>query len=195
MTYTPFTVGSRFRILPTDAPPSTDGRIDIWMPRGAFGSGEHETTATCIEALESMASVPGSRILDLGSGTGILSIAALKLGATRAVCVDIAADAVASAVRSCELNGVNDRVEHVCGTLSDVAARDFDLVLGNIYGDILLDNAEGLVERALPGAKLLLSGVLWEDNYNVRQRYERCGCEVVSNRMMETYSTILLVRG
>ena len=193
--YTPFTVGTRFRILPVNTTPSPDERIDIVMPRGAFGSGEHETTASCLEALESLQAVRGSRLLDLGSGTGILSIAALKLGASSTVCVDIAADAVASAIRCCELNGVNDRVEHVCGTLDDVGSDGFDLILANIYGDILLDNAGALVERAKPGAHLLLSGVLWEDNYDIRRRYQRYGCEIVSNRLLETYSTILLTRG
>lgn len=194
MSYAPFTIGSRFRILPTDASPSSDDRIDIYMPRGAFGSGEHETTASCLEVLETLPAVTGSHILDLGSGTGILTIAALKLGAGSAVCVDIDANAVASAIHSCELNGIDDEVEHVCGTLAAVEGHDFDLVLANIYGDILLDNAQALVERTKPGALLLLSGVLWEDNYDVRQRYRRCGCEVVSNRMMETYSTILLAK-
>ena len=191
--YPPFTIGSQFRVLPPQSPPSSDGRTDIWVTRGAFGSGEHETTASCLEVLESLPTLAGSRVLDLGSGTGILTIAAMKLGAERAVCVDIDPDAVHTAVRCCELNGV-DGVEHVCGTLDDVKDEAFDHVLANIYGDILLENASHLVDVSKLGATLLLSGILWEDNYDVRECYGRLGCVVVSNRLLETYSTIVLTK-
>lgn len=190
--YPPFNIGNRFRILPPEAPLIEDERFNLVMDRGAFGSGEHETTCSCIEILETLPQVKGAKILDLGSGTGILSIAALMLGAGEAWCVDIEQDAVVACERNCERNGINDQVKHVCGTLDVLGEKDFDLVLANIYGDILLLVADDLVDKAKPGAMILLSGILWEYNFDVRQRYERLGCEVIRNRMMEEFSTVLL---
>jgi len=190
--YPPFTIGKTFRIVPPGAPASTDGRIDLVMARGAFGSGEHETTASCLEVLARRPEVRGARLLDLGSGTGILALGALKLGAAHVLCVDIDPLAVEAGRGNGELNGLTARLSHHAGVLDDVEERDFDLVLANIYGDLLLDLAEGLVARARGGALLLLSGILWEYNFDVRRRFERLGCEVIKNFMLEQFSTVLL---
>jgi len=192
--YQPFTIGSKFRITPPTTNCVNDDRIDLVMHRGAFGSGEHETTESCLKILEGRPEVKGARILDLGSGTGILAIAALKLGAEHAVCVDIEADAVDSARVNCQLNQFNDAVTHITGTLDTVKENNFDLVLANIYGDILLALAEPLTAKLKPGGTLLLSGILWEYNFDVRQAYERMGCEAVSNHMLEEFSTILMIK-
>jgi len=192
--YQPFTIGQTFRIVPPGTAPSVDGRIDLVMARGAFGSGEHETTASCLELLETLEGVQGARVLDVGSGTAILTVAALKLGARRASCVDIDPIAVASGILSCRLNAIEAPVEHLTGTLADSAGNDFDLVLANIYGDILLDIADDLVARTRTGGYLLLSGILWEYNFDVRQRYRHLGCEVKRNKMLEEFSTVLLQR-
>lgn len=192
--YQPFEIGTRFRITPPEAPFSADGRMDLIIDKGAFGSGEHETTANCLQILESLPEVRGSRVLDLGSGTGILAIAALKLGALSAVCVDINPQAVETARRNCELNAVAPRADHVTGVLSDVRGNDFDLILANIYGDLLLDLAGDLVSKSRSGGVLLLSGMLWEYNFDVRKRYEGLGCEVVKNCMLPEFSTVLLKR-
>jgi ribosomal protein L11 methyltransferase len=192
--YQPFTIGSKFRITPPTTLCVNDDRIDLVMQRGAFGSGEHETTESCLKILERRPGVKGARILDLGSGTGILAIAALKLGAEHAVCVDIEEDAVESARVNCQLNQLDDAVTHITGTLDIVKDNNFDLVLANIYGDILLALAEPLTAKLKPGGTLLLSGILWEYNFDVRQTYERMGCEVVSNHMLEEFSTTLMVR-
>jgi ribosomal protein L11 methyltransferase len=192
--YAPFHVGSRWRLSPPGQSPATDGRLDLVMARGAFGSGEHETTASCLEALETMPGLEGARVLDVGSGTGVLAIAALKLGARHALCLDVDPAAVASAGHNCALNGVADRVQHVVGDLGAVVDTDFDLVLANLYGDLLLRHCAGLVARARVGASLLLSGILWELNWDVRTRFGGAGCTVVSNRFLDAYSTVLLRR-
>lgn len=190
--YLPFNIGNTFRIKPPDTPASREDRIDLVMQRGAFGSGEHETTESCLEILEMLPEVKGSRLLDLGSGTGILAIAALKLGAKHAVCVDIEAEAVESARINCRLNEFENNVTHITGTLDELKERDFDLVLANIYGDILLDLADDLSTRLKPGGTLLLSGILWEYNFDVRQAYERRDYRVVRNRMLDEFSTVLM---
>lgn len=190
--YQPFDIGTRFRVTPPDAQASTDHRLDLVMQRGAFGSGEHETTESCLAALETLVDLPGARVLDLGSGTGILAIAALKLGAASAVCVDIEPQAVATAEINCRLNGLDSRVTHITGTLDAVSASSFDLILANIYGDILIALAKPLATCLAPGGTLLLSGILWEFNFDVRQAYERHGCTLVSNRLLEEFSTVLM---
>jgi len=191
--YQPFAIGSRFRIVPPDTPPATNGRIDLVIAKGAFGSGEHETTASCLEALEELPEVDGASVLDLGSGTGILALAALKLGASRALCIDISPDAVKTCRRNGELNGLAGRLRHHTGSLDSLPAQEtFDLVLANIYGDLLVDLADDLVARVAPGGLMLLSGMLWEYNYEVRKLYEERDCAVVKNRMLEEFSTVLL---
>jgi ribosomal protein L11 methyltransferase len=192
--FTSFPLGEHFTIVPEyDVAPAGE-RTNLIMAAGAFGSGEHETSASCIEELEKIPDLQHARVLDLGSGTGILAIAALKLGAGSVLCVDIEAKAVQTCARNCELNQVQDRVRHCCGTLEDVEGSEtFDLIVANIYGDILIDIADILIQYARPGATILLSGVLYEYNFDVRQRYERLGCTVLKNRMLDEFSTILLL--
>ncbi len=168
-------------------------RVDIVMARGAFGSGEHETTASCLETIETLA-LEGATVLDVGSGTGILAIACLHLGAATATCVDVAARAVASARANAELNGLGDRITHVCGELGDVAPAQYDLVLANLYGDLVLALAAELASRVRRGGTLLLSGVLWEYTYPVVQRMERSGLRLRDSRMLAEYSTLVLAR-
>ena len=79
--------------------------------------------------------------------------------------------------------------------LEEVREEGFDLVLANIYGDILLNLAPAIVARARSGAAILLSGILWEFNFPVRQAFERLGCVVRKNRFLEEFSTVLLVKG
>lgn len=192
--YGSFAIGRRWRLLPPGAPPSTDGRIDLVMARGAFGSGEHETTASCLEALEGLPDVAGTRLLDLGSGTAILAIAALKLGAQSALCLDVDPAALVSAQCNCRLNGVGEKVRHVAADLGQCTESGFDLVLANVYGDLLLRHCPAIAARVRVGGTLLLSGILWEHNWDVRMRYAAAGCDVVANRFLDEYSTVVLRR-
>ena len=191
MTYQPFDIGTKFRIAPCGRSPSAD-RIDLVMHRGAFGSGEHQTTRSCLELMEHLADLEAAEVLDLGSGTGILAIAALKLGASHAVCVDIEAQAVETAMANCALNHLERRTTHITGTLAEVSQTGFDVILANIYGDILIDLAGSLSSKLKHGGALLLSGILWEYNFDVRQAYEKQGCQVIKNRMLEEFSTVLM---
>jgi len=192
--YEPFTIGSRLRVVPPGLTRAADGRIDLVIARGAFGSGEHETTASCLERLEQLDELRGARVLDLGSGTAILAVAALKLGARRAVCVDPDPRAASAGRLSCELNGVAHLVEHVPGTLSDVAEDGFDLALANLYGDLLLGCGADLLGRVRPGGLLLLSGMLWEQAYDVRCRFAELGAWVEHERWLEEFVTMQLRR-
>jgi len=191
--YNPLLIGQRLTVLPPSVNPDP-ARMPLWMERGAFGSGEHETTRNCLEIIERLGLKPSDRVLDFGSGTGILSIAALLFGAGKAWCVDIEPHAIAACRRNSSLNQVASRIEHCCGTLSTLTETDFDLGLANIYGDILLLVADDLAHRIRPGGILLLSGILWEYNYDVRARYQKLGYQLIENRMHSEFSTLLLQR-
>jgi len=189
--FEPLVIGEGFTIIPPEAAIPDNKRLPIIMARGAFGSGDHETTRSCLEVMETLSFPEPPKILDLGSGTGILAIAALKLFGGHAWCVDIEAAAVTSARHHCDLNRV-DSVTHHCGTLDTLKKSGFDLILANIYGDILLDVAEDLVARAATGAVILLSGILWEYNFDIRERYQSLGCTLIKNHLLEEFSTVLL---
>lgn len=164
----------------------------IMGKKGAFGSGEHETTAACLLQLESILIPENARVLDLGSGTGILAIAALRLGAAFAVAVDIEWSAAVSCRENLSLNGMDERGASVCGELAAVSGCHFDLVMANIYADILMPLADRLVELASPGGKILLSGIPLQDKYDVWRRYTNLGCMEVDCRIGEEFVTYLL---
>lgn len=189
--FTPLQIGNRFMITPPESSAAEEGRIQIKMARGAFGSGDHETTRSCLEIMENLNFPQPPKILDFGSGTGILAIAALKLFGGNAWCLDIEEAAIASARHNCELNRTNSVVHH-CGPLDTLTETGFDLILANIYGDILLDVAANLVQSAASGAIILLSGILWEYNYDIREGYQRLGCTLLKNLFLEDFSTVLL---
>lgn len=190
--FRPFQVG-RFTIIPEgdELPPGCDLPI-ILGEKGAFGSGEHETTAACLQQLESLSIPEHTRVLDLGSGTGILAIAALRLGAGFAVAVDIEWPAAVSCKENLCLNGMDGQGATVCGELASLSGCRFDLVMANIYADILMPLADSLIELASPGGKILLSGIPLQDKYDVWRRYTNLGCEEIDCRIGEEFVTYLL---
>lgn len=189
-----FSVGL-FTIIPAGDPVLDSCGIPILLgKKGAFGSGEHETTASCLEIMPSVPAVAGCHTLDLGSGTGILSIAAARLGAT-VVAVEFEEAAALSCQENVELNGLAKQVSTVCGELAAVTDQTFDLVLANIYADILLPLADQLTRVTRAGGHLLLSGIPLQDKFDIVQRYTRLGCRVADSRIGEEFATYLFVNG
>lgn len=190
--FTPFRLG-RFSIIPEGAPPPGDCSLPLYLGRkGAFGSGEHETTAACLQQLETLPELAGAKVLDLGSGTGILAIAALLLGAESAVAVDIEWPAAFSCSLNIALNDVQGKCLTVCGELDAIGAARFDLVMANIYADILMPLAERLVALTTPGGFILLSGIPLQDKYDIWRRYTSLGCREVDAVIGEEFVTYLL---
>lgn len=169
-----FDVG-RFVVTPRweAAGPSPD-RL-IVDPGRAFGTGTHETTRLCIVALEDLAARrPLGRTLDLGSGTGLLAVAAERLGAAPVVGSDLDPEATASSRLHAQLNGARLHVVRADGG-SAFRARAFDLVLANLMALLLIDRAAEVQALLAPGAALVLSGLLLEDVSPVREAYASCG--------------------
>ena len=160
-TIQPIAVGP-FVIAPTWAEPGPehDGRTRLRIdPKMSFGTGYHPTTRISLRLLADR--VPaGGAVLDVGTGTGVLAIAALRMGAATAVGVDIDPWSVDNATENAELNGVTGRLDVRTGSTEEVPERDFDLVCCNIVRPHLQPMLPELIERRASGAPLVLSGLL-----------------------------------
>ena len=144
---------------PGDAGPRPAGeRVVVIQPGQGFGTGSHPTTQALLRWIEAD---PGRRVLDVGCGSGVLGIAALLLGARRAVGLDVDADALANAAENRHRNAVADRLSLVHGTLDAIAARPvFDRVVANLDRTALAGFAGPLVVRCAPGGRLGVAGLL-----------------------------------
>jgi ribosomal protein L11 methyltransferase len=127
-------------------------------PENAFGSGDHETTRLVLQILDERVA-GGERVLDVGCGSGVLSIAALRLGAASAIAIDIEEDAVVVALRNAGLNAVAPRIEVSTLPLAEITGL-YEIVLANIETRILVHMPEQLEARLAPGGILALSGIL-----------------------------------
>jgi ribosomal protein L11 methyltransferase len=139
---------------------ASEGELVLELEPGrAFGTGLHETTRLVAEALAETASLTGARVLDVGCGSGILSLVALALGAEAARAIDVDPDAVAVTRENAERNGWADRVEADTTTLDKLDAA-YPVVVANIEARPLVALAPLLVPRVAPGGTLVLSGIL-----------------------------------
>jgi ribosomal protein L11 methyltransferase len=152
----PFVIAPTWADLPDDLAALTVLRVD---PKMAFGTGYHESTRLALGLLAPR--VPaGGRVLDVGAGTGVLALAALKTGAASAIGVDIDPWSVENACENAALNGVADRFENRLGSIEEIPETGFDLVLANILRSILVPMMPDLAARLTPGGTLILAGIL-----------------------------------
>ena len=166
----------KFRITPaweSGAGGTGDDKIGILLDPGlVFGTGTHPTTRDCLEALEVAAcSMAFKTVLDLGTGTGLLSLAAARLGSKRVVAVDLNLLAARTAARNVQLNQLADRVVIVQGKAEDIIAYPADLVIANIHFDVMrhLINTQGFLEKK----RFILSGLLRSEAKNIADRLAR----------------------
>ena len=136
-----------------------DGVVVALDPGMAFGTGLHPTTRGCLKLLQRIATLP-ERVLDVGCGSGILAIAALRLGATSALALDTDADAVAATAENAARNELAARVEVRRGSLAEAATERFPLVLANLVAAVLVEIAPRLADHLAPGGALLASGII-----------------------------------
>jgi ribosomal protein L11 methyltransferase len=153
-------IGKRLLLHPSwEAVQSEPGDVVLTIdPENAFGSGDHETTRLVLQMLDQRVA-GGERVLDVGCGSGVLSIAALRLGAASAVGVDIDEDAVVVARRNAEINGVAPRIDASARPLEDIGGA-YDIVLANIETRVLIHMSDELQARIAPAGILVLSGIL-----------------------------------
>jgi len=156
--FTPMQFGKRLWVSPLNIPVAQQDAIVVRLDPGlAFGTGTHETTALCLEWLEQQ-DLCGKRILDIGCGSGILSIAALMLGAKCAHAVDIDPQAITASKQNATVNGVLGRLQ--LSTDASEFEGEYHIVIANILAGTLIEMAGDLSKRTMHGGLLALSGIL-----------------------------------
>ncbi len=167
--FAPMRFGERLWIRPSGSEVAQPDAVIIDLDPGlAFGTGTHPTTALCLEWLDRH-QVRGTRVIDFGCGSGVLAIAALRLGAAQAIAVDHDPQALLATRDNAARNGVADRLRVQHSDAVDVAPAD--LVLANILANILIEQAATLCGLLRPGGRLVLSGILREQQAAVVQAY------------------------
>lgn len=147
-----------------------EGEIVIEIDPGmAFGTGTHETTSMCINQIEKNLKA-GDRVIDIGSGSGILSMAAVLLGAEKATGVDLDPVAVRVALENVELNNLQDKIDILHGNLTDVIREKADIVVANIMADIILILLEDVREFIKDDGLFISSGIIQEKRAAVEAR-------------------------
>lgn len=176
-------VGALTVAPPWDIP--TDGsQVIVILPSMGFGTGHHASTRLCLALLQELPLSAG-RVCDVGTGSGVLAIAALRLGASDVVALDYDIDAVVCARESAELNHVTTGLDIRQIDLERdglVAGEPFDLVIANLTGGMLIRLVDRLVSMTTPGGSLILSGITLAEGDDVIAAFRGAGCEVVERR-------------
>jgi ribosomal protein L11 methyltransferase len=188
--YHPFRLGRHLKIVPTwlAGEPDQDAHpgdiVLVLNPGMAFGTGLHPTTQSCLRALE-MVIRPGMTVLDAGTGSGILAIAAVKLGATAVAAFDTDILAIQATLENANHNGVAEQVKVWQGELDSVLAatanQAWDVVVANILAPVIifLLSEKGLLDYVAPGGRLILSGIIQEQGPDIETALVAAGGKVL----------------
>lgn len=177
------------------------GDAVLWLDPGlAFGTGNHETTRLCVERLVTLTEERGTngRVIDAGCGSGILALSAALLGFRDVTAFDNDPEAIRISKENAALNGLDDRVRFAIGDLVGGLAGEqqrVDVLLANIQADVLIRFARELVGAVAPGGTLVLSGILANENAQVRTTFEEHTPQwTVNARVMGEWSDVVLAR-
>lgn len=188
-------IGERLMVAPSwRLPEKKEGRVVIQIDPGmAFGTGTHETTRLCLEAIERH--WRGRSLLDVGTGTGILAIAAALLEpGSRVVAIEIDPQAVEVARENLATNGVLGSVELLEGQPGLLAGEEFDVVVANLTAEVIIDLVEDLERRIATGGYLILSGILGELAQDVENALAGSGLKITERRVAGEWSALVAER-
>lgn len=196
--YKPIPVGEKLLIIPAwYATPEGKRRAIVLDPGMAFGTGLHPTTQLCLIAMENHLT-PGDSVVDLGCGSGILSIAAILLGARTVLALDTDPIAVQNAHTNIQRNGMTERIRVEKGSLAfllddDVSPNSKDLLLANIYATILDDLLEsGLIQAVRPQGRLIFSGIMKHQVDEIQAKCISRGAAVLNCRQDGDWVALIL---
>ena len=179
--YHPLEIGRRLAVVPSWQAYDTD-RVKLLLDPGlAFGTGGHETTSLCLEALDEL-TAGGERVLDIGTGSGILAIAALKLGAACAEGVDIDPVAVRTACENAALNGVAGQFTGLVGDLSDKASGTYQIITANIVANAIISLAPAVPGLLAEGGHFIASGIIDTRAQEVAQALAKAGLTIAQRK-------------
>ena len=172
-----------------EARPHYKGLEVIIQPKMSFGTGHHATTRLMVEMLL-RSELKGKTLLDMSSGTGVLAIVAAKLGAESVLAVEIDDMAEESVRENIVLNGVDDKIESVCGDAGAIEGRKFDIVLANINRNVLLADMKAYAATLSNGGELVMSGFLEEDIPLLLKKAKALGFKLVETLSHEEWRAI-----
>lgn len=177
--YKPLEIGEKLAIVPEWEAYDNDNRIVIKINPGmAFGTGTHESTYMCLELLERYVK-KDDEIFDIGCGSGILAIAGLKLGAKRALAVDIDDKCIDASHENADLNSLEDKMDIKKGNLLDVVKGRADLIVSNIIAEIIVDEIKNLKNHMDKGGIFITSGIIKERRQMVIDALEENGFKII----------------
>ena len=177
--YKPLEIGEKLAIVPEWEDYDNDNRVVIKINPGmAFGTGTHESTYMCLELLERYVNKDDD-IFDIGCGSGILAIAGLKLGAKKALLVDIDEKCIDASHENAGLNDLEDKMEIKKGNLFDVVKGRADLIVSNIIAEIIVDEIKNLKNHMEKGGIFITSGIIKERRQMVIHALEENGFEII----------------
>ncbi|MGE6375425.1 50S ribosomal protein L11 methyltransferase [Peribacillus muralis] len=194
--YNPVKISERFTIVPTweeYTPVSSDELIIELDPGMAFGTGTHPTTVMCIQALERTVK-PGDLVVDVGTGSGVLSIAAALLEAKRIQSLDLDEVAVQSAKQNVELNSVQDRVSVSQGNLLDGVDEQADVVVANILAEVIMRFTDDVAKVVKPGGYFIASGIIQPKKQDVKDAITASGFTIEETILMEDWVALIAKR-
>ena len=146
----------------------------------AFGTGTHETTGMCVKLVEKYVK-PGDKVIDIGTGTGILAIAAAHMGAGSVLATDLDAVAVRVAAENVQHNGFGGKIEVRCGNLLDVIQESGDVVIANIIADVIIGLAAPVRQRIVDGGLFICSGIAANRLQDVLDALDKSGYTVLES--------------
>ncbi|WP_336635746.1 50S ribosomal protein L11 methyltransferase [Lysinibacillus fusiformis] len=194
--YHPVKISERFTIVPTweqYTPVSTDELIIELDPGMAFGTGTHPTTVMCLQGLEKVIK-EGDTVVDIGTGSGVLSIGAALLGAKNVHALDLDEVAVRSAQENVALNKVEDKVAVFHGNLLDTVKEPADVVVANILAEIIMSFTDDAFSIVKPGGLYVTSGIIGAKRDDVKVALEASGFIIEEVLLMEDWVAIIARR-
>jgi len=194
--YHPVKISERFTIVPTweqYTPVSTDELIIELDPGMAFGTGTHPTTVMCLQGLEKVIK-EGDTVVDIGTGSGVLSIGAALLGAKNVHALDLDEVAVRSAQENVALNKVEDKVAVFHGNLLDTVKEPADVVVANILAEIIMSFTDDAFTIVKPGGLYVTSGIIGAKRDEVKVALEASGFIIEEVLLMEDWVAIIARR-